>query len=405
MSHSSDRESSGLDVCVVGGCGRVGLPLALVFAAAGLRVGIFDINAEAVRRVNGGEMPFMEEGAPEILTAVAGSLLTASTDISMVSRARWVVVIIGTPVDEHLNPAFGSIRKVIRELIPYLSAGQCLILRSTIFPGTTERIGSLLEEECPEVLLAFCPERVAQGRAITELRALPQIVAGTTSAATAMAADLFGRIAHSIIEMSPAEAELVKIFANAWRYIQFATANQFFMIASQQGLDFYRLHEALTRDYPRMAGLPTAGFAAGPCLFKDTMQLAAAHDNNFLLGHAAMLVNEGLPNFVTQRLKERVPLADKTVGILGMAFKGESDDPRESLAFKLRKLFEHEAARTLCSDEFISDPSFIAAEELIQRSDVVIIGAPHHAYRDLSFPDGKIVVDVWNLYGRGLGLV
>lgn len=399
---SEDRGD--LDVCVVGGCGRVGLPLALVFASAGLRVGIYDINATAVEQVNSARMPFMEEGAPEILEAVAGERLIASTDVSIVARARWIVVIIGTPVDEHLNPAFNSIRRVMKDLSPHLSAGQCVILRSTIYPGTTERIGSLLENDAPGVLLAFCPERVAQGRAIQELRTLPQIVAGYTPEAAASAMDLFGRIARSLIEMSPAEAELVKIFANAWRYIQFATANQFFMIASQQGLDFYRLHDALTRDYPRMAGLPTAGFAAGPCLFKDTMQLAAAHDNHFLLGHAAMLVNEGLPNFVTQRIRERTTLADKTVGVLGMAFKAESDDPRESLAYKLRKLFEYEAAHTLCSDEYIADPSFVSAEELIRKSDIIVIGAPHHAYRDFSIPPEKLVVDVWNLYGRGLGV-
>lgn len=404
MSGIPDEWGGELDVCVVGGCGRVGLPLALVLAASGLRVGIYDINEKAVRTVNEGQMPFMEEGAAELLCATAGRRLIASSDIRITAGARWVVVIIGTPVDEHLNPAFTTIRKVIGDLLPYLSAGQCLILRSTIFPGTTEKVGALLNQERPGVLLAFCPERVAQGRAISELRELPQIVAGLTPEATAAASALFSKIAMSIIETAPLEAELVKIFANAWRYIQFATANQFFMIAAEQGLDFYRLHDALTRDYPRMAGLPTAGFAAGPCLFKDTMQLAAAYENHFLLGHAAMLVNEGLPNFVAQQLRESLPLSEKIVGILGMAFKGESDDSRESLAFKLRKLFDYEARETLCSDEFIREDSFVAPAELIERSDIIVIGAPHSAYRELQIPPGKVLVDVWNLYGRGWGL-
>lgn len=396
--------SGKIDVCVVGGCGHVGLPLALVLADAGFRVGIYDINESAVALVNSGRMPFLETGAPELLERLAGRELIATTDINLVGGAHWVVVIIGTPVDEHLNPSFNGIRNVMQTLMPQLSAGQCVILRSTIFPGTTEKIGDMLREQRPGVLLSFCPERVAQGRAITELRELPQIIAGFTPEATASARELFSRVARSVLELAPIEAELVKIFANSWRYIQFATANQFFMIASEQGLDFYKLHDALTRDYPRMTGLPAAGFAAGPCLFKDTMQLAAAYDNHFLLGHAAMLVNEGLPNFVAQRLRQSVNLRDRIVGILGMAFKGESDDPRESLAYKLRKLFDYEARQTLCTDEYIQDSSFVSASELVDRADVIIVGAPHSSYRSLHVPSDKILVDVWNLFGRGSGL-
>src|SRR4029077_15963537 len=143
----------------------------------------------------------------------------------------------------------------------------------------------------------------------------------------AMAAELFGRIARSIIRLSPLEAELTKIFTNVWRYIQLATAHQVFMIAADYGLDFYKIYEAMTRDYPRMAGLPKSGFAAGPCLFKDTMQLGAATNNNFALGHAAMLINEGLPNFLVRHAKARYALREMCVGVLGMAFKAESDDP------------------------------------------------------------------------------
>jgi UDP-N-acetyl-D-mannosaminuronic acid dehydrogenase len=281
-----------------------------------------------------------------------------------------------------------------------LRDGQCVILRSTVYPGTTEKVRDLIARSGREVAVAFCPERVAEGRALEELVELPQIVSGCDGRAVEMAAALFGRIATTLIRLSPLEAELTKVFTNVWRYIQFATANQFFMIAADYGLDFYRIYEALTRDYPRMAGLPTSGFAAGPCLFKDTMQLAAATNNNFALGHAAMLVNEGLPNFLVRHLKAAYPLARMRVGVLGMAFKAESDDPRESLSYKLRKVLEYEAAEVLCSDPYIPDPSFLPLEEVVARADLLIIGAPHRPYRELQAGDTP-VIDIWNLLGKG----
>jgi UDP-N-acetyl-D-mannosaminuronic acid dehydrogenase len=197
------------------------------------------------------------------------------------------------------------------------------------------------------------------------------------------------------------EAEVAKLFTNVWRYIQFAIANQFYQIATQFDLDFYKLYKAITYKYPRAESFPGAGFAAGPCLFKDTMQLAAFSNNSFFLGHAAMLINEGLPNFIVQRLKEKYDLKDKIVGILGMAFKANSDDIRESLSYKLRKLLEMEAKKVLCSDVYISERGFVSADDIISSSDLVILATPHREYADLYIDNRKILVDVWNFYGRG----
>jgi UDP-N-acetyl-D-mannosaminuronic acid dehydrogenase len=392
------------DICVVGGCGHVGLPLAIIFADHGLKVSVYDINERAVATVRSGRMPFLETGAEPKLREVIGRTLEVSTDPACVSESRCVVVVIGTPVDEHLNPTFHSMRKFFTGLLPHLVDGQCVILRSTVYPGTTEKIRDIVATAGKDVSVAFCPERVAEGKAMEELLSLPQIVSGFDERGVAMATELFGRIARSIIRLSPLEAELTKIFANVWRYIQFATANQFFMIATDYGLDFYKIYDALTLDYPRMAGLPKSGFAAGPCLFKDTMQLAAATNNTFALGHAAMLINEGLPNFVVRHLKAHRDLTKSRVGLLGMAFKGDSDDPRESLSYKLRKVLEYEAAEVLCTDVYIEDPSFHPLDEVIERSDVLIIGAPHREYRALTLPGGKPVVDIWNIYGKGASL-
>jgi UDP-N-acetyl-D-mannosaminuronic acid dehydrogenase len=183
--------------------------------------------------------------------------------------------------------------------------------------------------------------------------------------------------------------------------VKFAAANQFFMIANDFGLDFERIRQAITFDYPRAADMPGAGFAAGPCLFKDTMQLAAFNNNNFTLGHASMMVNEGLPLYVVARMGLRFDLPSSTVGILGMAFKGESDDVRSSLSYKLRRILRFKAKRVLCTDPYVSvDPSLSSLEDVLEEADVLVVGAPHSVYRALS--PAQPVVDVWNLFARGV---
>jgi UDP-N-acetyl-D-mannosaminuronic acid dehydrogenase len=390
------------DVCVVGGCGHVGLPLAIMFASRGLRVAIDDIDENAVAVVNSGRMPFIEPGAEDLLRTVIGRTLTVANDPTLVGRARFVVVVIGTPVDAHLNPTFHMMRRFLSSIVPHLVDGQCLILRSTVYPGTTSRVRELIAASTKNVHVAFCPERVAEGRAMIELAELPQIVSGYDPEAVELSRELFSKITNSILVLEPREAELTKIFANVWRYIQFATANQFFMIATDLGLDFFKIHHALTKDYPRMAGLPKSGFAAGPCLLKDTMQLAAATNNAFALGHAAMLVNEGLPNFIVRHAKDRFPLHRMNVGILGMAFKAESDDPRESLSYKLRKVLEYEAATVLATDPYVTDPSLTPLEDVLERADLLILAVPHKSYASITLPAGRPVVDVWNFFGKGV---
>jgi UDP-N-acetyl-D-mannosaminuronic acid dehydrogenase len=389
------------DVCVIGGCGHVGLPLAISFARRGLKVAVDDINRYAVELVRAGRMPFIDAGAEPALREVVGRTLHVDSDPTLIGRARHVVVVIGTPVDEHLNPSVHTIRKFFDGIMPHLVDGQCLILRSTVYPGTTEKVNEMVVASGKRLHIAFCPERVAQGKAMEELAELPQIVSGCDETAVEMAAALFRTIAKSVIVMTPQEAELTKIFANAWRYIQFATANQFFMIATDFGADYHRIHDALTRDYPRMAGLPTSGFAAGPCLFKDTMQLAAANNNNFSLGHSAMLINEGLPSYLVRQAKTRYDLRRMRVGVLGMTFKANCDDARESLSYKLRKVLAYEAAEVLCTDVYIDDPSFLPVDEVVRQSDLLFVGTPHKEYRRLAIPSEKPVIDIWNFYGKG----
>ena len=390
------------DVVIVGGFGHVGLPLAISLADTGQRVCALDIDEKAQRTIGDGRMPFHEDGAEQALRRVLGKgALTLSLDPQVISHAEVVVVIIGTPVDRHLNPEFEQLRDMLKAYLPCFRDGQLLVLRSTVYPGITEKVRTWLRAEGKQVELAFCPERIAEGFAMTELTSLPQIISSFSEDGLARARALFERLGVETIAVPPIEAELAKLFSNVWRYIKFAAANQFFMIANDHGADFYRIHHAMTTNYERCRDLPKPGFAAGPCLFKDAMQLAAFNKGGFYMGHAAMLVNEGLPNYVVNQIKRSHDLRDKTVGILGMAFKPNVDDKRESLSYKLKKILLFEARQVLCSDAHIADPELVSTEELLRRSDVIILGTPHREYRNLEIPAGKVFVDVWNMSGHG----
>jgi UDP-N-acetyl-D-mannosaminuronic acid dehydrogenase len=390
------------DVVVIGGCGHVGLPLAIAFADRGLRVGIYDVSASAVATVGAGEMPFDEAGAADVLKrVVAEGKLEVSVDKSIIGTAEHVVVVIGTPVDEHLNPDQSAIPEALAEFADQLDSSQLLILRSTVYPGVTALVEKNLAQLGVELDVAFCPERIAEGKAMTELFELPQIVSSRTERGQQRASALFRTLTSTLVPMSPEEAELAKLFTNVWRYIKFATANQLYMMANDQGLDFERIRQGLTLDYPRASDMPGAGFAAGPCLFKDTMQLAAFNNNNFALGHTAMAINEGMPLYLVHRLEQQFELRNLTVGVLGMAFKGGSDDIRSSLAFKLRRILTFKAGAVLCTDPYVrDDPRLVPLQQVLDESDLLVIAAPHPEYRDLI--TDKPVADIWNVLGKGV---
>ena len=395
--------SFSLDVVVVGGCGHVGLPLGIGFADRGLKTVVYDIDSASVAMVNRAELPFDEPGAaPVIERVIASGMLRASDDPAVISEAEHVIVVIGTPVDEHLNPDARAVPDAVLAIADRLRPGQLMVLRSTVFPGVTSLVESELERVGVSVDVSFCPERIAEGKAMTELFSLPQIISGRSDAVVARADKLFSNLTGVTVRLSPEEAELAKLFTNVWRYIKFAASNQLFMMANDFGLDYERIRSALAFEYPRANDIPRAGFAAGPCLFKDTMQLAAFTDNKFVLGHSAMLVNEGLPLYVVTKMGERFPdLSKMTVGILGMAFKSESDDTRSSLSYKLRRILRFRAGTVVCADPYVTtDPRLISHDELMASADVIVIGAPHERYRALE--TDKPIIDIWGVTGNGV---
>jgi len=392
----------GSDVTVLGGCGHVGLPLGLALADSGLSVVLYDTDLRAVDHVRSGKMPHREPDAPEVLVStLASGRLTASAEPSAVGDSEHLVVVVGTPIDEHLNPDPQAVVTAIEAVSAQLADGQMLILRSTVFPGVTRMVERLIDRLGRSIDVAFCPERIAEGKAMEELHTLPQIVAARSDRAFERAASLFRHLTDSIVRVEPEEAELAKLFTNSYRYIKFAAANQLFMMANDFGLDYERIRRAVIEEYPRAADLPGAGFAAGPCLLKDTMQLAAFNNNNFALGQASMQINEGLPLYLVAKIAARYDLDAMTVGILGMAFKGESDDNRSSLSYKLKRVLNVRAKRVLTTDPFVSvDEDLSPLDQVLDRADIVVIGAPHRAYADI--PIAQPVVDIWNLRGNGV---
>lgn len=383
---------------ILGGCGHVGLPLGIVFAACGVKVVLLDIDQEKIALINSGRMPFMETSAEDALKNVVNSqMLLATADSSCLRDADAVVAVLGTPVDEHLNPTVTELYRNIDFAIDQLPDDALLVLRSTVYPGVTKLVYDRVRSRSRKIHVAFCPERIAEGKAMEEIRTLPQIISAFEPRALERARELFAVINNELIELTPLEAELAKLFTNSWRYLSFAISNQFYMLAQNYGLDFYRIYDAVTHRYPRMKSFARAGFAAGPCLLKDTLQLSAFSGNNFFMGHAAMLINEGLPNFVVSQLRQS-GLEGKTVAILGMAFKGDSDDKRESLSYKLRKLLLLEAKEVLCTDPYVKDPGLVPLEQAIERAEIIIFGAPHSSYQNLGIPQGKLIVDVWGFW-------
>jgi UDP-N-acetyl-D-mannosaminuronic acid dehydrogenase len=393
---SSPTGAKSADITVVGGAGHVGIPLVLAFAEAGLTVNINDLNETALATLRSGKLPFIEHGAAPLLArALAGNKLLFTSSPDAIGRIGPVVITIGTPVDEFLNPVQKEVQNCVDSLLPHIADDQLLILRSTVYPGTTDWLHDYLKRLGCRNGVAFCPERVVQGYGIKELGEMPQIVSATSPDAEKEASEIFRRIAPELVVVKPIEAEFAKLFNNAYRYIEFAASNQFYMIAKSAGADYRAIMRAMKQNYPRARSFPGPGFSAGPCLFKDTMQLAAYARNQFGLGHAAMQVNEGLVLQLVDDLRRGYEISSMTVGLLGMAFKAEIDDTRASLSYKLKHALEICARGVLTTDPFVTtDPNILPFDHVVDHSDLLILCAPHSVYAEADLR-GKPVVDIW----------
>ena len=284
------------------------------------------------------------------------------------------------------------------QLKKFLKKDQIIIIRSSIYPGICNKIYRIIKSKCKN--LSYCPERIVQGKAISELPKLPQLVSGKNKKAILESSKLFRKVCKKIIYTKVIEAELVKLFSNAYRYINFSISNQFYMICQNQNLNFFKIRDIMKDGYLRNSSIPMSGFTAGPCLLKDTMQLSSFYNHKFLLGHSAMSINEGIPKFIINKLEKKFNLKKKTVGVLGLAFKSETDDIRDSLSIKLLQLLKSKKVKTLQSDEYFKTKENIDKIDLIKKSDIIIVSTPHKAYKKLKISKNKILVDIWGLIDK-----
>jgi UDP-N-acetyl-D-mannosaminuronic acid dehydrogenase len=390
------------------GLGRVGLPLGLVLAERGFEVFGLDINVDVIERLQRAEMPFAEEGGQELLDRHVGKAFVPSTDPAGVATSDYIILTLGTPVDENMNPDLSQIDQALDSIRSGLGGNQTLVLRSTVSPGTTRWVEAKIEDEFglkvgQDIFLAFCPERIAEGRALEELGAIPQIIGGVDDESTRRAVSLFETLGVECLPTDDVSAELAKLFTNMYRYISFAVANEFMIIAGQWHRDINHIVHLVNHGY-RRGGLALPGFAAGPCLFKDGFFLVNQIPFNELIS-TAWKINESVPLFLVAALREKLELRNKKAVILGTAFKANSDDSRQSLSYKVRKALLRERATVVLHDPHISGLDG-DLPTVLKGVDVVFVAMNHSAYKTIGLPRLRemvggdcVVCDIWNVFG------
>ena len=384
------------NISIIGGAGHVGFALGLIFSSKGFKVSLIDKNKSNIKKINSGKIPFLEENSQKLLkTMIKKKRIYATSQLRKVIESKFIIVCIGTPINNKLNPNLRGFINFFYQLKKFLKKDQIIIIRSSIYPGICNKIYKIIESKCKN--LSYCPERIVQGKAILELPKLPQLVSGKNKKAILESGKLFRKVCKKIIYTKVIEAELIKLFSNAYRYINFSISNQFYMICQNQNLDFFKIRDIMKDGYLRNSSIPMSGFTAGPCLLKDTMQLSSFYNHKFLLGHSAMSINEGIPKFIINKLEKKFNLKKKTVGVLGLAFKSETDDIRDSLSIKLLQLLKLKKVKTLQSDEYFKTKENIDKIDLVKKSDIIIISTPHKAYKKLKIGKNKILVDIWGL--------
>ncbi len=383
-------------ISIIGGAGHVGFPLGLAFANKNLNVNLIDINNKSLNLIKSGTPPFYEIGAKKILRkCLINNRISFSKDLSSVKKSKFIIVCIGTPINKNLKPQTKQFFNFFSSLFKHVKKEQIIIIRSSVFPGIVHKIFKKYGKINKNI--SYCPERIVQSKALVELPNLPQIVSGLTKKSINESSTLFKKICKKILISNLREAELIKLFSNTNRYINFAIANQLYLICDKYNVDFKNVRNLMRLGYERNLNLPSSGFSAGPCLLKDTMQLSSFYKGNFELGLASMKVNESMVDLVIKKIKRIKNFKRKTIGILGVTFKAETDDTRDSLSLSLIKKLKKIKLKVIYTDVYYKDKYWHDFKSLITKSDIIILGAPHNKYKTIKVPKNKNLIDIWGI--------
>jgi UDP-N-acetyl-D-mannosaminuronic acid dehydrogenase len=397
------------------GIGRVGLPLAIVLADKGFNVFGIGRDQKKMDFINSGKMPFMEKGAKSLLAKSVGKNFIATTDFSYIAKSDYIFLTLGTPIDENMNPVYDQIDSAINSIKEFLKPGQTLILRSTVSPKTTQYVKSIINEiknikVGQNFFLAFCPERIAEGKAIEEIVTVPQLIGGVDLKSSIKAELLFKSIGIKTLVSDDISVELAKLYTNMYRYINLAIANEFFVLSDSYNKDIHEIINLVNFGYSR-GGLSLPGLTAGPCLFKDGFFLISDLPFGDLIS-TSWKINESIPLILVKKIRDEITLKNKKVAILGVAFKADIDDTRESLSFKIRKALLREQADVILHDPYVSNYVNQTVEKdaykAIKDADVIIIATNHQEYYRLNLAKLKrlakrncLISDIWNTLGTG----
>ncbi len=393
------------------GLGRVGLPLALSFADRGVQVLGVDHDPAVLECLRAGRMPFTEAGTQELLDRVRGTgRLELAERAADAAQSDDIVITLGTPSFSHLESDLSQVRAAVDDLLPLLRPGHAVILRSTIAPGTTEFVAGYIEKQRglrsgEDVFVAHAPERIAAGRFLEEISSLPCIVGGVGEASTERAASTFSVFGAPIVKTTPVQAELAKIWTNILRYTTFALPNLLMMDCERYDANVFEVIDLINHDYPR-GGIALPGLTAGSCLRKDFV-FSEERSNAPGMLLAVSRVNEAVPLFLVEGIKRRVgELASRKVAVLGLTFKRDTDDERDSLSPKLIRLLERELADVAVSDPHARTPTQPFADA-VRGAEVVVVATNHSAFGGVealrtivdSAAEDCLVVDPWNALG------
>lgn len=407
-------ENKHIESVAVIGIGRVGLPLALFLSDLGYMVHGIGRDEEKIKNLQSGKMPFMEKGATQLLRKNIKKSLEFTTDYSVVSKCSYIILTLGTPVDENMNPILDQINQALTSIMEYLHPNQTLILRSTVSPRTTQFVKSLIEERADVIVgknfyIAFCPERIAEGNSLEEMKEIPQIIGGVDKKSAKKAEEIFKKMGVQTLLTDDTSAELAKLFTNMYRYINFAIANEFMLLAQNYHRDIYEIDNLVNYKYKR-GGLSVPGLTGGPCLFKDGFFLISDIPYIDLIA-TSWKINESIPLLLVKLIRERMKLDGKKAVILGLSFKSGIDDIRESLSFKVRKALLRERVKLTLHDPYVK--SYANQEissdlyESLKDADLIFIATNHKEYKKLNIQKIKKVVrkdcmvcDIWNVLGK-----